>query len=131
DGVEASAHSTLSEALSAAAAVAREADEGQAVEVVGGQAIRMTVPVAGVPDEDPEDPVEPEIPEEPEQPEEPEEPEEPVEPPPPVEYDGDHPFYAIAATMQYGEFRPVPVTQFPAGVSNMLRMNNTAWFEPG
>ncbi|TDY03802.1 hypothetical protein EDC23_0172 [Thiohalophilus thiocyanatoxydans] len=39
---------------------------------------------------------------------------------------GDHPFYAIAADMQPGEFKAVETT-LPPGVEDMSRMNHTNW----
>lgn len=39
---------------------------------------------------------------------------------------GDHPFYAIAADMAPGEFRPVETT-LPEGVDSISRMNHTNW----
>ncbi|MDZ7803437.1 hypothetical protein [Thiohalophilus sp.] len=48
------------------------------------------------------------------------------DPEPTPELSGEHPFYAITATMQPGEFRPVETT-FPPGVGSMSRMNHTSW----
>jgi hypothetical protein len=46
--------------------------------------------------------------------------------PPPIGFEGDHPFYKIAASMQPGEFRAVP-TKLPKGVGSISQMNNTSW----
>lgn len=129
NGAEISRHEQYDDAMQSGYAAAA-ADLGTLVEVIGGTGLQIVVQAATQPPVDP-DPEEPEVPEPetPEEPEEPEEPEGPVEPPPPIDYTGDHPFYAIAAEMQPGEFRRVPVT-LPEGVDTMAKMNSTHWYGP-
>lgn len=48
------------------------------------------------------------------------------EPAPEPQPSGEHPFYAIAQTLQPGEFRHVETT-FPPGVDSIAEMNHTDW----